>query len=143
MGRFGNQADHFLGSMTFARELNRTLVLPNFHDAKYSDYFDVTKLNEFHRVISATDFMQYIAPKYWPIEERTAFCWLPEHMVTKDAKCDMINGYPSEAYWSKLGVTSFAKNVIFNFDYSEHEKWRQKYTAEKFPVIALKGTESI
>lgn len=59
--------------MSFAKELNRTLVVPPFITYKnipYSDWFKIEKLSEFHRIISAEDFMQYLAPKHWPEGER-------------------------------------------------------------------------
>ena len=55
MGRFGNQAEHFLGSMSFAKNLNRTFIVPpfrTFQNVPYKNWFSLEKLNEFHRSIS-------------------------------------------------------------------------------------------
>lgn len=142
MGRLGNQVDQFLGAMSFAKTLNRTLVVPPFRTYKnvpYKEWFKLDKLSEFHRIISAEDFMKNISPLIWPPSKRFAFCWMPRHMVHEINECGMRDGNPMRSFWSELGVKNFTKNFIFDFDLSEFDKWQRQYPADKYPVIALKG----
>ena len=93
MGRFGNQAEHFLGGMAFAELLNRTLIIPPFRTYKnvpFGEWFNLDKFKEYHRSITAEDFMKYIAPKYWPKGKRIGFCWLYDNDPI--SKCKMKEG---------------------------------------------------
>ncbi|XP_033739248.1 uncharacterized protein LOC117326599 [Pecten maximus] len=78
MGRFGNQAEHFLGGLAFAKAVDRTLILPpwrTYKNVPFNEWFDVTSVGEYHRVITAEDFMEKLAPKYWPQGNRTGYCF--------------------------------------------------------------------
>ncbi len=142
MGRFGNQAEHFLGAMSFAKNLNRTLVVPPFITYKnvpYSEWFKLEKLKEFHRVIAAEDFMKYIAPQIWPKGKRNGFCWLPSSSGMNKEHCQMMFGNPSTQFWTDLGVDKFDDSIIFTHGFFDYSEWLDKYPSENYPVIALKG----
>ena len=84
MGRFGNQAEHFLGGLAFAKLLDRTLIVPPWRTYKnipYSDWFQLDSLRQYHRVIDAEEFMHRLAPHVWPPESRIGFCWLPADQI--------------------------------------------------------------
>ena len=80
-GRFGNQADHFLGSLAFAKALNRTLGLPPWVEYRFGEpksvqvpflhYFKLEPLSDFHKVIPMEEFIENIAPKIWHLQDRT------------------------------------------------------------------------
>jgi hypothetical protein len=44
----------------------------------------------FHHVILAEDFLEYLAPTNWPQNKRIGFCWKP--MDDKETDCHMKDG---------------------------------------------------
>jgi len=140
MGRIGNQMEHFLGGLAFAKAIDRTLVLPPFRtfmNVPFTDYYEFSPLTKYHRVITAEDFMQHIAPEVWPPGKRIGFCWTNPHSK-EPPNCRMKEGSPFGPFWDGLGV-NFDDYVYHTFAYSSPSNWVDNYPATQYPVIALKG----
>uniref|UniRef100_A0A182JU40 GDP-fucose protein O-fucosyltransferase 1 n=1 Tax=Anopheles christyi TaxID=43041 RepID=A0A182JU40_9DIPT len=162
MGRFGNQADHFLGSFGFAKALNRTLVLPPWVEYRkgevrsvqipFDTYFQVTPLQAFHRVITMENFMNKLAPSLWPPEERISFCYT-ERMGLDGSTghgCNAKSGNPFGPFWDTFEV-NFAKSEFFgpklNYDIHHGDntarRWNERYPGDKWPVLAFTGAPAV
>lgn len=139
MGRFGNQIDHFLGGMAFAKAVNRTLLLPPFMTYKsqpFDEWFQLDVLKQYHRIEPAERFMAELAPRYWPPEERVGFCWLPPNHGRES--CKMKEGNPFGPFWNGLNV-DFARDEIYHISYAKPSLWSRDYPPEKYPVLAFRG----
>jgi peptide-O-fucosyltransferase len=74
--------DQFLGALSFAKGIGRTLVLPHLVEyppsskspsdqIPFQTYFKVEPLSEYTKVILMDDFMKHIAPAVWPKGKRS------------------------------------------------------------------------
>ncbi|KAJ8681332.1 hypothetical protein QAD02_017119 [Eretmocerus hayati] len=151
MGRFGNQADHFLGALAFAKALNRTLILPPWVEYRtgeirslqipFDTYFNVSELHKCHKVILMETFMRDIAPIHWPPSDRIAFCYTPRG---KTDTCNAKDGNPFGPFWDTFDVDFVGSEFYGPLHYDVHHTdmaflWRQKYTSAKWPVLAFTG----
>lgn len=76
MGRFGNQIAQFLGAMSFAKALNRTLILPHFIEyipyqsgslpIPFEDYFRYKSVLAYHKALTMDFFMGTVGNKVFP-----------------------------------------------------------------------------
>ncbi|KAH9505373.1 GDP-fucose protein O-fucosyltransferase 1 [Bulinus truncatus] len=153
MGRFGNQADQFLGSLAFAKALDRTLVLPPWIEYRRTDhravmesfdtYFEVEPFKTFHRVITMEKFMKDLAPIIWPPGKRRVFCYSARHGANKD-ECNAKDGSPFGPFWNWFSI-DFDESVIFGPLFYDTEsprtisQWNEKYPSKDYPVLAFVG----
>ncbi|XP_011664107.2 GDP-fucose protein O-fucosyltransferase 1 [Strongylocentrotus purpuratus] len=151
MGRFGNQGDHFLGALSFAHGLDRTLILPPWNEyhvqrhgqavqIPFDKYFKVDPLREYHRVITMGTFMEELAPSLWPEGKRTGLCY-----YFRDGKdCKMKEGNPFGPFWDNYDI-DFNKFAEYSpLSYNTHTPgvrgmWEKKFPVSEYPVIALSG----
>ncbi|XP_075165566.1 O-fucosyltransferase 1 [Haematobia irritans] len=158
MGRFGNQADHFLGAFAFAKALNRTLILPPWVEYRkgemrsiqvpFDKYFDVEALQTYHRTVLMADFMQNLAPSIWPEEKRISFCYMERKSIQKKENtkpgCHAKEGNPFGPFWDTFEINFIESEFYGPLHFDVHhsnmaEKWNERYPATTWPVIAFTG----
>lgn len=145
-----------MGSLGFAKGLNRTLVLPAWIEYRKGEvrsvqvpfdmYFKTEPLQDFHRVITMEKFMQNLAPQIWPPPERVSFCYTERTGL--DGKngngCNAKDGNPFGPFWDTYGVDFVNSEFFGPLTYDVHhqnmgDKWKEEYSGDKFPVLAFTG----
>ncbi|KAI1284899.1 GDP-fucose protein O-fucosyltransferase 1 [Halotydeus destructor] len=151
MGRFGNQAEQFLGSLNFAKHLNRTLVLPPFIEYQsdrtikfvpFEDYIQVEPLKQFHRVVTLEEFLERIAPTEWPEGKRKIFCYGGRSKKLEN-QCNAFEGNPFKPFWHHHNIKIFDETIFYEPLYtttSQTHEWVAKFRNEK--VLAFPGAPS-
>ncbi|XP_065647338.1 GDP-fucose protein O-fucosyltransferase 1 isoform X3 [Hydra vulgaris] len=152
MGRFGNQAEQFIGALAFAKGINRTLILPPWVtyssrmiykslQINFDRWFKVNPLQSYHRVILMEEFMEKLSPKIWPPDKRKGFCY----SFRSNKECAMKEGNPFGPFWDHFNISFVStiehKGLLWNTlgDAYTREGWIQRFPSYKFPVLAFQG----
>ncbi|WKX97352.1 hypothetical protein Q1695_013196 [Nippostrongylus brasiliensis] len=155
MGRYGNQVDQLLGVMRFSKELDRTLVLPNFIEypfpntvmVPFESVFSVTEIEKYMKVIKMVTFIRDVMPVIWPPERRTAICRTPRMSIYDEnapTGCHPKEGNPFGPYWDKVGI-SFVDDAYFGdlpggYDLTvsgSKAAWLERFPSSIYPVLAF------
>ncbi|XP_012266691.2 GDP-fucose protein O-fucosyltransferase 1 [Athalia rosae] len=151
MGRFGNQADNFLGALGFSIALNRTLVVPPWVEYRtgatrstqvpFDTYFNVSQLETCHRVIVMERFMNSLAPIVWPPSKRISFCYSIRGIT---GSCNAKEGNPFGPFWDTFNVEFVSSEFYGPLHYDVHHsdmvyQWAKKYPPASWPVLAFTG----
>ncbi|XP_054154275.1 GDP-fucose protein O-fucosyltransferase 1-like [Oppia nitens] len=150
MGRFGNQAEQLLGSLQFAKSIDRTLILPPFiqyshykvNFIPFDDYIDIKSIGHYHRVITLEKFMKVLAPIVWPEDTRKIMCY--SSRGSQEKACNPMDGNPFNAFWTHFGINWLTNQSIYHSplltDFNFADEWKSKYNDIK--VLAFVGAPS-
>ena len=152
MGRFGNQAEQFLGSLAFSKSINRTLVLPPFisYSSRSSGVdliawervFDLKTVSEYHDVVTMDTFMQELAPVVWTVQQRMSWCY-SARPGDNDQSCNAKHGNPFKPFWDSFSVEFVMSEMYaplnFNTNTDNAARWRDQYPVSQYPVLAMTG----
>ena len=152
MGRFGNQADQFLGSLAFSKALNRTLVLPPFISYSSSSskvrllpwdrVFDLARVSQYHDVVTMEHFMAELAPSVWPHQARVSWCYTARPGDSQQS-CNAKQGNPFGPFWDSFNVEFVASEMYAPLNFGSGATniagWSERYPVTSHPVLALTG----
>ena len=152
MGRFGNQADQFLGSLAFARGVGRTLVLPpwvmytsSMGRVEMLDWdmvFNTTVLEKYHKVITMKQFMEEKADQIWPVGKRVSFCYTARNGKQENS-CNAKDGSPFGPFWNHFSIIFDSSEMFaplnFQTDPSNLSRWKEMFPTSTYPVLAMTG----
>ncbi|VDL83888.1 unnamed protein product [Nippostrongylus brasiliensis] len=148
--------------MRFSKELDRTLVLPNFIEypfpntvmVPFESVFSVAEIEEYMKVIKMVTFIRDVMPEIWPPERRTGtflkspflYQFLRNSIYDENAPagCHPKEGNPFGPYWDKVGI-SFVDDAYFGdlpggYDLTvsgSKAAWLERFPSSIYPVLAF------
>lgn len=58
----------------------------------FDEWFRVDSVQQYHKAITAEQFMKELAPTLWPPGKRSGWCWLPRSSDGSQDYCAMKEG---------------------------------------------------